>query len=224
MSPSFYPCGDGAITADHGNIIDEKINDLVLSRFQDLQRHPLPGMIEVIPAYSSLTIIYDVYKLRELAGKATVYEWMEKQIRERWEKDIQMHAPSFRTIRIPVAYDGEDLQLVSEMTGISKQEIIRLHSSITYRVYMLGFLPGFAYMGTLPKKLHLPRKDQPVPIKAGSVAIAGKQTGIYPLNSPGGWWVIGHTDIKLFDPESNQPCLLRPGDRIEFYSSTQSAL
>ena len=224
MSPALFPLGDAAITIDYGNIIDDGINDRVLARFNDLQRHPLPGMIEAIPAYSSLTIVYDVYELRQKAGQTTVYEWMEEQVRHWLKQEITIASDHFRRIRIPVAYDGADLQSVVSMTGLTKEEIIQLHMSIIYRVYMLGFLPGFAYMGTLPTELQLPRKKQPENIKAGAVAIAGKQTGIYPLDSPGGWWVIGHTDLKLFDASSNEPCLLRPGDRIEFYSATQSAL
>lgn len=224
MSPALFPLGDAAITIDYGNIIDDGINDRVLARFHDLQRHPLPGMIEAIPAYSSLTIIYDLYELREKAGKATVYDWMEEQVSNWLKQEITIVTDDFRRIRIPVSYDGPDLQAVSSMTGLTKEEIIKLHMSVCYRVYMLGFLPGFAYMGTIPTELQLPRKKQPGNIKAGAVAIAGKQTGIYPLDSPGGWWVIGHTDLKLFDAGSSEPCLLRPSDRIEFYSATQSAL
>ena len=224
MSPALFPLGDSAITIDYGNIIDDNINDMVLARFHDLQRHPLPGMIEAIPAYSSLTIEYDLYTLRNEAKGGTVYDWISEQVRHWLEKDIPLKGETFRTIRIPVSYDGPDLQRVADQAGISKEEVIRLHMSGHYRVYMLGFLPGFAYMGTLPEKLQLPRKKQPEPILAGSVAIAGKQTGIYPLNSPGGWWVIGKTDLQMFDGDRYEPCLLKPGDRIEFYSSTRSAL
>lgn len=224
MAPALFPLGDSAITIDYGNIIDDKINDIVLARFNDLQRHPLPGMIEAIPAYASLTIIYDLFSLRSRVTEGSVYDFMHDQVIDWLSREITVQSGIFRTIRIPVSYDGPDLQTVADIKGISTDEVIKIHSEGKYRVYMLGFLPGFAYMGRLDEKLQLPRKDQPSPIQAGSVAIAGNQTGIYPLNSPGGWWVIGRTDLQLFDGDRYEPCLLRPGDRIEFYSSSQCAL
>jgi inhibitor of KinA len=224
MAPALFPLGDSAITIDYGNIIDEAINDRVLALFHDLQRHPLPGMIEAIPAYASLTILYDVFLLREKVTEGSVYEFMCVQINKWLDRGIPMASEAHRIIRIPVCYDGMDLPAVADMSGLSCDEVIRIHMAGRYRVYMLGFLPGFAYMGKLDKRLQLPRKDQPGPIKAGAVAIAGNQTGIYPLNSPGGWWVIGRTDLQLFDGNCYEPCLLKPGDLVEFYSATQCAL
>ncbi|MBL0233856.1 MAG: 5-oxoprolinase subunit PxpB [Chitinophagaceae bacterium] len=224
MAPVLFPLGDSAITIDYGNIIDEAINDKVLARFHDLQKHPLPGMIEAIPAYSSLTIVYDLFKLRSLVKQGSIYAWFAEQVKDWLGQDLAIGKETFRSIRIPVCYDGPDLISVAEQKGISPEEVIRLHLEGRYRVYMLGFLPGFAYMGKLSPKLFMPRKKQPENMLAGSVAIAGDQTGIYPLNSPGGWWVIGRTDVQLFDASSYEPCLLRPGDRIEFYSSTQCSL
>ncbi len=224
MAPALFPLGDSAITIDYGNIIDEDINDKVLALFRDLQRHPLRGMIEAIPAYASLTIVYDVFLLRDEVKETSVYEYMCDQIKEWLNHGISIVKEANRHIRIPVDYDGADLQTVAEMIGISADEVIRIHTEGRYRVYMLGFLPGFAYMGKLDEKLQLPRKNQPSSIQAGAVAIAGNQTGIYPLNSPGGWWVIGRTDLLLFDGDRYEPCLLKAGDIVEFYSATQCAL
>ncbi len=224
MAPELFPLGDSAITIDYGNIIDESINDKIMALFHDLQRHPLQGMIESIPAYSSLTILYDVFLLRDVVKEETIYEWMSKQVSQWLNRGISVQPEAHRIIRIPVCYDGADLQTVSEMLRISAEEVISLHTEGRYRVYMLGFLPGFAYMGKLKEKLELPRKNQPSAIQAGAVAIAGNQTGIYPLNSPGGWWVIGRTDLLLFDGNRYEPCLLKAGDMVEFYSSTQCAL
>ena len=162
MAPALFPLGDSAITIDYGNIIDDKINDIVLARFNDLQRHPLPGMIEAIPAYASLTIIYDLFSLRSRVTEGSVYDFMHDQVIDWLSREITVQSGIFRTIRIPVSYDGPDLQTVADMKGISTDEVIKIHSEGKYRVYMLGFLPGFAYMGRLDEKLQLPRKDLPI--------------------------------------------------------------
>jgi len=126
-------------------------------------------------------------------------------------------------IRIPVCYDNEfaiDLPWIAEQKSLTREEIIRLHSSRQYHVYMLGFLPGFSYMGEVDEKIIVRRKPEPQQILAGSVGIAGKQTGIYPLNSPGGWQIIGRTPLKMFNKDNIEPCLLKAGDAVEFYSIT----
>lgn len=124
------------------------------------------------------------------------------------------------SFRIPVCYEGPyapDLQGVAVQLGLSLREIVELHCAGVYRVYMIGFLPGFPYLGTVDRRLQLPRKARPVPVQAGAVGIAGGQTGIYPLNSPGGWLIIGRTPLKLFDPEASPPVRLQTGDRVQFY-------
>jgi inhibitor of KinA len=222
-----FPLGDSAIMLDYGNIIDEKVNRQVIAMFRSLKKNPLPGMTEAVPAYSSLTIYYDLFQLGKQAppGK-TVYEWMAEQ--------IEQHSPLLETtetgtslVKIPVCYASEFAPDLEEMAAIKKMEvndIIRIHTSKTYRVYMLGFLPGFAYMGEVDEQIEMPRKSQPRQrVEAGSVGIAGRQTGVYPLTSPGGWQIIGRTPAS---PQSflkeraseDSLSLFRPGDIVQFYS------
>jgi inhibitor of KinA len=217
-----FPLGDSALTIDFGNTIDENINRKIISLFKVLQIDPLPGMIEAIPAYSSISILYNVIALKKnVPADKTVYEW----IREKTEFFLRQHNQSDNSasaiIKIPVCYDEEfapDMARIIKEKKISKEEVIQIHTGKQYRVYMLGFLPGFPYLGEIDEKIAMPRKPQPQSVAAGSVAIAGKQTGIYPLTSPGGWSVIGRTPIKLFDAEKEELTLLKAGNMVEFYS------
>ena len=220
---SISPLGDSAITVDFGNVIDETINRQVMALFYQFQNNPLPGMIEAVPAYSSLTVYYDVFQLKKIvtAGK-TVYEWTEEQLRKRLQEPLLYNDSATATITIPVCYEKEfasDIEEIARLKNISVDEVIRIHTSKTYRVYMLGFIPGFAYMGEVDEKIEMPRKPQPrQKVEAGSVGIAGKQTGIYPLSSPGGWQIIGQTPLKLFDASKKVPTLLKAGDKVKFIS------
>jgi inhibitor of KinA len=217
-----FPLGDAAITVDFGNCIDEAINKEVIARFNQLQQHQLPGMIEAVPAYSSLTVYYDLMALKKkIPPGQAIFEWMKLQLEERLQQPVLQNQSTNRLVKIPVCYDDEfaaDIQHLAEAKNISVDEVIQIHTAKPYRVYMLGFLPGFVYMGEVDEKIVMPRKPQPVNIKAGSVGIAGKQTGIYPLASPGGWQIIGRTPLKLFDKEKEEPTLLRAGDMVQFYS------
>jgi inhibitor of KinA len=221
-----FPLGDSAITVDFGNCIDETINKEVIARFNQLQQQPLPGMIEAVPAYSSLTVYYDVMTLKKKASShQTVYEWMKQQLEERLQQPVQQNQTAERLVNIPVCYDEEfawDIHHLATIKNISADEVIQCHTSKPYKVYMLGFLPGFPYMGQVDEKITMPRKPQPVNIVAGSVGIAGKQTGIYPLASPGGWQIIGRTPLKLFDVANEESTLLRAGDTVRFYSITKN--
>jgi inhibitor of KinA len=222
-SPSPYqlfPLGDSAITIDFGNVIDESVNQQVIALFETFRKNPLPGMIEAVPAYSSLTIYYDTITLRKKipAGK-TVYEWISEQFSTRLQQPLSIEQTERELLRIPVCYDPEmapDLLSLAAQKNISPEELIRIHSEKEYRVYMLGFLPGFSYMGQVDDRIATPRKSQPANVAAGSIGIAGKQTGIYPLASPGGWHIIGRTPLVLFDAMKNEPTLLKAGDRIQF--------
>ena len=220
-----FPLGDSAITIDFGNLINEEINKKVISLFNYLQHHPLDDIIEAVPAYSSLTIYYDVFAVsQKITNEKSTYEWMKENIENFLSKKIEINAGASEIIRIPVCYDeglGIDLKWMAEEKNISIDEIIRIHCSKKYRVYMLGFLPGFAYMGEVDEKISVPRKPQPQSISAGSVGIAGKQTGIYPFNSPGGWQIVGRTPLKLFAANKTDPCLLKAGNEVEFYSITK---
>lgn len=217
--------GDAAIIVDFGNCIDKSINKLVHAVFYRLQNKPIPGMIEAVPAYCSITIYYDVLLIRnKLSKQLTAFEWVSDKIKEYLfveKNEIEAEEP---LINIPVCYDkeyGPDLDFVALKNSISIEEIIQRHIAIPYRVYMLGFLPGFAYMGLIDEKIVSPRKQYPAPVEAGSVGIAGKQTGIYPFKSPGGWQIIGRTPLNLFDKEKTNPVLFKSGDNVKFYSITK---
>lgn len=228
-SPSFpyriFPLGDAALTIDLGNCIDESVNREIIARFRQLQQDPLPGMIEAVPAYSSLTIYYDLFYLhKKIPASLTVYEWMKQQLEEKMQRALPSVETTGRSIKIPVCYDASfaiDIQYMSEVKKTSIEEIVAIHTSKSYKVFMLGFLPGFAYMGEVDERIAMSRKPQPMNVVAGSVGIAGKQTGIYPLTSPGGWQVIGRTPLKLFDAGNEEPSLLKAGDTVQFYSITR---
>jgi inhibitor of KinA len=218
---SIFPLGDSAITVDFGNCIDEAVNKEVIRRFNQLLQQPFPGMIEAVQAYSSLTIYYDMLVLKKkVRDGLSIFDWVYQQLVERLEQRVEYSATKERLMKIPVCYEKEfasDIQQLAVAKNISVEEVIEFHTSKNYKVYMLGFLPGFTYMGEIDEKIAIPRKPQPVNIVAGSVGIAGKQTGIYPLASPGGWQIIGRTPLKLFDAERDEPTLLRAGDMVQFY-------
>ena len=219
-----YALGDDAVTVDFGNSISEHINKKVVQLFTDLQKEPLPGMVEAVPAYSSLTVYYDIFLLHKIPGIVTVQQWMMQETEKRiaalpLNEDI-LHKET-PVIRIPVCYEAAfatDMDFICYEKKLSPAEVIRLHTSQVYRVYMTGFLPGFPYMGETAETLHVARKKKPVAVVKGSVGLAGKQTGIYPLDSPGGWQIIGRTPLAVFDATRQIPVLLQPGDRIQFYS------
>ena len=170
-----------------------------------------PEVAEVVPGMNNLTLI--------LRRPIVDMDAVSKRVLDSW-KHLDIGQLSGRDIDIPVVYGGAggpDLAVVARHTGLSTAEVIRRHSEGEYIVYFIGFMPGFAYMGGLDPQLATPRQDEPrLSIPAGSVGIGGEQTGIYPLASPGGWQLIGHTALPLFDPTQNPPTLLRPGDRVRF--------
>src|SRR5262245_47159924 len=231
--PSYeiFQLGDSAITVDFGNVIDESINKRVLALYRQLSADPLPGVMETVPAYGSLTIYYDVFAISKMNIGTPVHEFVTQQMRERLERPVDQNGEASRRVTIPVCYERDfapDAEWLAGRNGISVEELIHLHTSRQYRVYMLGFLPGFSYMGEVDEKIVVPRKTQPVTVAAGSVGIAGKQTGIYPAQSPGGWQIIGRTPLKLFDPypTEGEPgdsfCLLHPGDIVQFTSISKN--
>jgi inhibitor of KinA len=194
-----------------------------MTGFHHLQKDPLPGMIEVVPAYSSLTLYYDIALLKKIVPKEqSIYDWTKHELEQRLLQVTDADKGPERHVRIPVCYDKEfapDIEELATEKNISVDEVIRIHLSRSYRVYMLGFLPGFAYLGEVDDRITMHRKAQPGTVTAGSVGIAGKQTGIYPLTSPGGWQIIGRTPLQLFDADKKEdPTLLKAGDIIEFYS------
>ena len=222
---SVFPLGDSALTINYGNTIDPGINAEVIARYRQLETDPLPAMIEAVPAYSSITIYYDPLQAKKNIPNGTAFEWMKEELEKRLIVPVSQSREEERRIRVPVCYDpafAPDLQRIAGEKNISIEELIGIHCSTEYKVYMLGFLPGFPYMGQVDDKIITARKPKPENIKAGSVGIAGKQTGIYPLDSPGGWQILGRTPLKLFDPLAEDPVFFKPGDRVQFYSISVS--
>jgi len=213
-----YPSGDNALTIELGNTIDLAINQKILTLFQYLRNQDIPGIKDFIPAYNSLTVVYDVMIIREknLLACQFIQEQMERAMLN-CEKTKTIIP---RRIDIPVCYDtslGIDLEEMAKQKKLTTKEIIRLHTQPIYHVFMIGFLPGFAYLGTVPEKIVMPRQTKPrAKIPAGSVGIAGAQTGIYSLDSPGGWNIIGQTPLQLINIEKECPVYLQAGDEIKF--------
>jgi inhibitor of KinA len=218
--------GDSAIIINFENRIDETLNSKVLYLFYKFKKKSFPFVKDIIPAYSSLVIFYDLLILKnKYAINKPSLEFFTEQVKILIEEDIEISSLPQRKIKIPVCYAekyGLDINNISAEKKLPADEIIRLHTAKKYRIYMIGFLPGFAYMGEVDERIAISRKAQPrTVVEAGSVGIAGMQTGIYPLDSPGGWQIIGRTPLKIFDKEKADPVLLQPGDEIEFYSITE---
>ena len=215
-----FSLGDQALSVDYGNTIDETINEEVIARYYQLKNEHIDGITELIPAYSSLTICYDLITIKKHAGSLNGFDWVKKLVEEKLEQRRPFLENKSDHIKIPVCYDrefGVDLPAIAESKNLSMDEIISIHCSKKYKVFMLGFLPGFAYMGTVDDRIAMPRKSNPVNVIPGSVGIAGIQTGIYPLFSPGGWQIIGRTPLALFNSSKEQPSLLKAGDSVSFY-------
>jgi inhibitor of KinA len=222
---NIFPLGDSAITIDLGNLIQEELNDKVLAMQRWLTNHRFEGFTDSIVAYSSLSVFYDPVEVcRKNPSAPGAFQFVSERLREAWWQSPGEPARDEEPVRIPVCYEGDlapDLIPLAAKKDISPEEIIRLHISGIYRVYMIGFLPGFAYLGETSELLAVTRKPRPTPVKAGSVGITGRQTGIYPLDSPGGWHIIGRTPVGLFDPTAEIPVRLKIGDRVEFYPITR---
>lgn len=204
------PLGDSALGITVADRISPDAIQRVHSLTASLRSAGIPGIQDVVPAYTGVVLFYDPLHLdySDLAGV----------IRGQWS-DTNSAAQDIppRSWTIPVTYDGPDLPAVANATGLPIEEIIARHSDPWYDVYFLGFVPGFAYLGPLDPALVLPRRDTPRPrVPAGSVAIGGAQTAVYPLVTPGGWHLLGRTDISLFDPASQEPARLAAGDRVRF--------
>ncbi|TDH25266.1 5-oxoprolinase subunit PxpB [Segetibacter sp. 3557_3] len=217
-----FQVGDHAITVAFGNEIDAHINGLVINFFDELKANPIPCVVDLIPAYASLTIVYDIVSIWQVQQQRSASEWIKADVLNRLSHLTDAYRPAGSLKRIPVCYApslAPDLDYVASTHQLTTNEVITLHTAHVYRVYMLGFLPGFPYLATVHPKIATPRKAQPRKlVPAGSVGIAGEQTGIYALPSPGGWQLIGQTPVQMFKPDGEQPVALSPGDQVQFYS------
>lgn len=212
MQPKFSAASDHSLLISFGDEITLEHHRQVFALTQDLLSDSPDFMLDVHPAYNSLLVAFDPLRvtLREL----------ESFIRSRLAQAGTCRLPEPREIEIPVCYDEEfapDLQAVAQHSGLSREEVIAIHSAGKYHVYFIGFTPGFPYLGGLSPRLFTPRLSTPrTKVPAGSVAIGGSQTGIYPLSTPGGWRLIGRTPVKLFSPEKTPPSFLALGDEVRF--------
>jgi inhibitor of KinA len=210
--PKFSPIGDAAMLLNLSAEISLPVNRRIQALDACLRRKPLEGILEWVPAYTSMLVYYD---------PAVLDFFQTKSLMEACLNEIGQDAePQPKQIIIPVCYgdeDGPDLAWLAGHHGISPSNVVKLHSKSIYRVGMMGFTPGFAYLMGLDPNLATPRRESPrTHVPAGSVGIAGSQTGIYPMASPGGWQLIGRTEAMLYDPERDRPFLLSPGDEIQF--------
>lgn len=207
-----FPLSESAITIELGNEISAHLNARAIALAEHFSDNRFPGFVEAVSAYASVTLFFDPAKTSTSAVQ---------EIAARVAGSISEQARSeLRLVTIPMQISEEsspDLISISECSGLRRNDVIEIFLSRTYRVYMLGFLPGFAYMGEVDDRIATPRLGTPrTSVAKGSIGIAGKQAGIYPLDSPGGWNIIGRTDARMFDPDRAEPCLLQPGDEVRF--------
>ncbi len=211
--PQMSPLGDGGITLRFGEGISVALSEAVVNRARAISAAEIIGVTDIVPSYATVTVFYEATMI--------AYDDIRRRLVTLFAQDEMESAVSpesgEKVHRIPIVYDGEDLDEVSSRTGLSRNEVVSIHSETEYRVFVTGFVPGFAYLGILDERLVLPRRESPRKrVPAGSVAIAERQTGIYPAATPGGWHLIGTTAEKLFEPLKSPPSLLQVGDRVQF--------
>ncbi len=212
--------GDRAVLVELGDDISPHINQKVRELYIGTKGHRIKGIKDLVPSYRSLMVVYDplIISLNSL----------ESQMNAIWNALDNARLPDPRTVEIPVVYGdkyGPDLEWIADYHKMTPQDVIRLHTQPTYQVYMIGFMPGYPYMGEVPDELVTPRRKTPrTHVPGGSVGIAQKQTGIYPVASPGGWQIIGRTPVRLFDPQGKPPSFLEMGDRVKFFVITEQEL
>jgi inhibitor of KinA len=210
--PVFRLVGDRGVLVEYGDAISQDINRKVRTIAMALNLETPAGIVEVIPTYRSLLIIYDPLTI--------TLKSLERELESIEDRLDGLDIPLPRTVEIPVFYGGEsgpDIEFVANAHNMTVDDVVRIHSGATYQIYMIGFTPGFPFLGGLPEELHTPRMETPRPlVPAGSVGIANNQTGMYPIDSPGGWRLIGRTPVKLFDPSKEDPFLYAAGDMLKF--------
>ena len=219
--PKIVPLGDASLLVQFGSEIDISVNQRVHALGNLLDIASSAGIIETVPAYATLLVQYDPLAVSFTQVRDFVREKIAQAEETISRKPRQVYPGHGRRVEVPVRYGGEygiDLDAVARHLQLRVEEVIRIHTQRTYTVYMMGFTPGFPYMGKLDDALIMPRLETPrTRVPAGTVAIAGSQTGIYSVTSPGGWRLIGWTPLKLFDPDSDSPFLFSPGADVKFY-------
>lgn len=214
--PRFLPGGDEALFVEFGDEISPELNRRVRNLKLAIEKEKVPGVVETVPTYRSLLIYFEPWQVHSRELREILFRLSQQSLESELSKP--------RLIEIPTVYGGEygpDLEFVASHNKLSVNEVIQIHTGTPYLIYMIGFLPGFPYLGGMSAKIAAPRLDTPrTRIPAGSVGIAGTQTGIYPAESPGGWRLIGRTPLKVFDPTRQPPTLFQAGDYLKFVSVT----
>lgn len=207
------PAGDAACTVEFAERIDPLVNLQAIALAGAVRAAAVAGVRDVVPTYRSVTVYFDPLR--------TEYQHLVARLETEAQRPGGTATTDRHPVRIPVCYGGEfgpDLSEVAAFGHIAEDEVIRLHASKPYRVFMLGFVPGFAYLGLVDDQIAAPRRRMPrVRVPRGSVGIAGAQTGVYPVETPGGWQLVGRTPVKPFDPSRREPFLMQPGDTVQFY-------
>lgn len=203
------PLGDSALTVTLGDGISEMLSDEVVAEAHAIESNDIHGVTDIVSSYAAVTVHYDPSRI--------VYADLRSRLLSMKRTKSDETAQPRKTHIIPVRYNGEDLDEVARRTNLSRDDVIKIHAGTTYRAFVIGFVPGWAYLGTLDARLVLPRRESPRKrVPRGSVAIAEAQTGIYPAETPGGWHLLGTTDVRLFDPDREDPALFAVGDRVRF--------
>ena len=214
--------GDAAVIVELENRIDPVVNEMAIALAMAIQTAGLPGVRDVVPTYRSVAIHFDPLRINYDALVARVNRWMGDPSPVSFGDPSPVPDATLSLVRVPVCYGGEfgpDLADVAAFAAVSEAEAVRLHTSRIYRVFMLGFMPGFPYMGAVDQRIAAPRLSTPrVRVPVGSVGIAGMQTGIYSVSTPGGWRIVGRTPLKPFDLSRGEPVLFKPGDAVQFYA------
>ena len=222
--PEIKILSEQSVLLDWGPVIDRDLNRRIHQLARWIQKEPFEGFREVLPAYASLAVFFDPGHRIFSNENQNPFEVAKDFILDKLHNlpDKPQNGQTNK-IEIPVLYNGPDLKQLAGSKNLSVSEIILIHTARVYDVFMLGFLPGFAYLGLVDEKIAAPRLPTPrTRVPAGSVGITGNQTGVYPVESPGGWQLIGTTPLKMFDPIRSKPMLLKPGDEVVFYSITES--